>query len=259
MLLKTYMGHGYEVLDAQASCDSAHLVSGGMDKMVIQWDVSTGGLLRRFRGHVGQVNCVAFNEESTVALSGSIDGSVRIWDCRSKKSEPIQILEEAKDSVTSIKVSDHEILASSADSRIRRYDLRNGALFTDTVGKAVSSVSFTRDGQCILASCMDSTVKLLDKDTGELLQEFSGHVNKDYKIDSCLSNTDSAVFSGSEDGNVYCWDLVEGTIKAKLDHQTKRPIHSLSHHPNEATLSTACEGFVFLWKADLPETTEVLD
>ncbi len=39
----------------------------------------------------GTVNCVSFNEESTVILSGSIDGKVKVWDCRSRKMEPIQV------------------------------------------------------------------------------------------------------------------------------------------------------------------------
>ena len=38
---------------------------------------------------------------------------------------------------------------------------------------------------------------------------YSGHVNSDYKLDSCLSQDDSHVISGSEDGRVCFWDLVE--------------------------------------------------
>ncbi|CAG2112757.1 unnamed protein product, partial [Medioppia subpectinata] len=38
LLLKTYSGHGYEVMDCRGSCDSSHLVSGGMDKTIIIWD-----------------------------------------------------------------------------------------------------------------------------------------------------------------------------------------------------------------------------
>lgn len=38
---------------------------------------------------------------------------------------------------------------------------------------------------------------------------FTGHKNFQYKIDSCLNNEDTLIFSGSEDGNVYIWDLVE--------------------------------------------------
>ena len=45
-----------------------------------------------------------------------------------------QIMDEAKDSVTSLQVSDHEILTGSADCSIRRYDLRIGRMFTDFIG-----------------------------------------------------------------------------------------------------------------------------
>ena len=63
---------------------------------------------------------------------------------------------------------------------VLRYDLRNGHMHTDYVGSAVSSVCFTRDGQCILVggSAGGDTVKLFDKDTGEMLQEYRGHSNK---------------------------------------------------------------------------------
>lgn len=35
----------------------------------------------------------------------------------------------------------------------------------------VTSVCVSRDGQCTLASCLDSTLRLMDKDSGELLNE----------------------------------------------------------------------------------------
>lgn len=248
IMLKAYMGHGYEVLDAQGSCDSSQLVSCGMDKAVMLWDVSSGQLLRRFRGHVGRVNCVRFNEESTVAMSGSIDGTVRCWDCKSKKNDPIQILNEAKDSITSIHVSNHEILTGSVDGRARRYDLRMGMMFSDNIGKPVSCVNFTRDGQCVLISCMDSTLKLIDKDTGDSLAEYKGHKNTDYRIDSCLSSTDAEVVSGSEDGAVYIWSLVKQTVLQKLAHEGSRVVHSLSYHPNKPCLITGTEGKLHVWQ-----------
>ena len=51
VLLKTYSGHGYEVLDAVGSSDNSRLASCGADKTVVQWDVATGQIMRRFRGH----------------------------------------------------------------------------------------------------------------------------------------------------------------------------------------------------------------
>lgn len=59
-LLKTYSGHGDEVMDAQSSCDSGQIVSGGLDKSVILWDVATGTPTRRYRGHVAPVTAVRY-------------------------------------------------------------------------------------------------------------------------------------------------------------------------------------------------------
>ncbi|KAK2513722.1 hypothetical protein Q9966_016045 [Columba livia] len=84
--LKSYQGHGYEVLDAAGSPDNSALCSGSADRTVALWDVATGRVLRKFRGHAGKVNCVRFNEEATVIVSGSDDGSVRCWDGRSRRA-----------------------------------------------------------------------------------------------------------------------------------------------------------------------------
>ena len=171
LLLKTYTGHGYEVIDAQCSCDSSQLCSCSLDKTVFLWDVATGKITNKYRGHagtlyriqdgptnpnlnpttkqhaivniqlnivkcptyldnlyetmllhhcatlgcnchtayavatliwwqfvffivfiaVGRVNCVQFNEDSSLVISGSVDGSVRVWDCRSRRLEPVQV------------------------------------------------------------------------------------------------------------------------------------------------------------------------
>ncbi|XP_038626668.1 WD repeat domain-containing protein 83 isoform X1 [Tachyglossus aculeatus] len=302
-LLKTYNGHGYEVLDAHGSFDNSHLCSCSSDKTVVLWDVSTGQVVRKFRGHAGVVNCVQFNEEATVILSGSIDTSIRCWDCRSRRPDPIQIMDEAKDGVSSVKVSDHEILAGSVDGHMRRYDLRMGELHADYVGSKyprgkrgrkrlvgaqgppelrhlpaawplgpepawirphlgllvpgpVTSVCFSKDGQCVLASSLDSTLRLLDKDTGEMLGEYSGHKNLACKLDCCLSEQDTHVGSGSENGKVYFWDLVEGSLALTLP-VGGGVVQSLAFHPSEPCLLTASEGNVQCWQADSYTAQEI--
>ncbi|XP_043844272.1 WD repeat domain-containing protein 83 isoform X2 [Dromiciops gliroides] len=248
-LLRTYSGHGAEVLDAAGSFDNSRLCSGGSDRAVLFWDVASGQILRKFRGHAGKVNCVQFNEEATVIVSGSIDSSVRCWDCRSRRPDPVQILDEAKDGISSIKLSDHEILAGSVDGRSRRYDLRMGELAADYVGSPITCVCFSKDGQCTLISSLDSTLRLLDKDTGELLGEYMGHKNREYKLDCCLSERDTHVVSASEDGSVYFWDLVEGTLALTLP-VGRGVVQSLAFHPTEPCLLTASEGTVQCWREE---------
>jgi mitogen-activated protein kinase organizer 1 len=84
----------------------------------------------------------------------------------------------------------------------------------------VTSARFSNDGNCILASTLDGTVRLFDKESGELLNQyalhdvlitcsFTGHLNKTYKLENCMPPNDAFIYSGSEDGRILCWDLVE--------------------------------------------------
>ncbi|XP_056181927.1 LOW QUALITY PROTEIN: WD repeat domain-containing protein 83 [Falco biarmicus] len=248
--LRTYQGHGYEVLDAAGSFDNSQLCSCGADKTVALWDVASGQVVRKYRGHAGKVNCVQFNEEATIIVSGSIDSTVRCWDCRSRRPDPVQVLDEAKgDGVSSVKVSDHEILSGSVDGRVRRYDLRAGQLYCDYIGSPITSVCFSKDGQCTLAASLDSTLRLLDKETGELLGEYTGHRSTAYRLDCVLSEQDTHVGSASEDGSVYFWDLVEGSLALSLE-VGRGVVQSLAFHPTPPCLLAATEGHIQLWREE---------
>lgn len=67
--------------------------------------------------------------------TGSFDATVRLWDCKSQSIKPIQVLEESRDSVSSLHVHGYEIVTGSVDGRIRLYDLRKGMLLVDTIGR----------------------------------------------------------------------------------------------------------------------------
>lgn len=257
--LKTYGGHGDEVLDAVGSCDSSQIVSCSSDKSVILWDVSTGQVLRRLRGHAASVTCVNFNEESSVAVSGSQDNNVCCWDMRSRSNEPIQILSDARDCVMSIKVTDHEILTGSIDCHVRRYDLRNGKLMTDFLGDAITCVSYTKDGQCILVSCADNAVRLLEKLSGEMLGEYTGHKAQDINVESTVNTNDTMVISGSSTGEIFYWDLVKAEIAFTLMHNAGKAVQSLSMHPQKDILLSASTTSIKLWGIQTEDEEETHD
>lgn len=66
---------------------------------------------------------------------GSFDATVRLWDCKSQSTKPIQVFEDSKDSVSSLHVLGHEIVTGSVDGKLRLYDLRMGMVFVDTIGR----------------------------------------------------------------------------------------------------------------------------
>lgn len=51
----------------------------------------------------------------------------------------------------------------------------------------------------------------------------SGHTNTQFYLDISMGGNDMQVFSGSEDGNVFIWNLVEAKIICKIPHPMSGP------------------------------------
>ncbi|KAL1632603.1 hypothetical protein SLS56_003502 [Neofusicoccum ribis] len=219
-LVQTYEAHGYEVLDLAVAADNARFASVGGDKQVFLWDVASATTLRRFAGHSGRCNAVAFAAGGSVLVSGSFDATVKLWDLKSQSNKPLMTLSEAKDSISSVCVWGHEIFAGCVDGRVRMYDLRMGQVFVDVVGPSVTSITPTRDADSILTSTLDSTIRLMDKSNGKLLQSYKApeYVNTTYRIRSTLGLKDAVAIAGSEDGSILAWDVVQGTVLHHLRH-----------------------------------------
>lgn len=69
-----------------------------------------------------------------MVVSGSRDNSVMCWDIRSRAQDPVQVLPDAEDAVSSVRVTEYEILTASFDTKIRRYDIRAGQVSVDCLG-----------------------------------------------------------------------------------------------------------------------------
>ena len=81
------------------------------------------------------------------------------------------------------------------------------------------------------------------------LFRFKGHKNSDYKVDSCFTHTDTHIVSGSEDGKIYFWDLIEAKMVHVIDNAHKSVGYSVAYHPKEACLLTAsADGAVKIWR-----------
>lgn len=251
LLLQSFAGHNDQVLDAQGSPDNSNVASAGIDRFVYIWDVLTGRSIRYFRAHMAAVQCLAYHQDGSILASGSLDGRVHLYDLRAHGREPLQTLPEAKDNVQALVINEKQIISGSLDGRVRVYDLRVGQMYEDVVGAGVLSLTESEDKQCLLVSCMDACVRLLDKQNGQILSEYRGHDAGKYKIDCGLIKNDSIVVCGSEDGRVHGWELLSNEAIGQLSHDAHKVSHTLcsDHHNN---LITAADSHLYLWSfADL--------
>ncbi|OJT02492.1 WD repeat domain-containing protein 83 [Trametes pubescens] len=270
--IKRYAAHGYEVLSITVAHDNSRFASSGGDRQVFVWDVMTGQTVRRIPGHMGKIFAVEFNEDASVLASGSYDSTVRLWDMKAQNRSPIQILEEARDSVQAIHIGRTYISTGSVDGHVRTYDLRMGELRTDFLGRTspllllllilpshtlvytdpVTAVVPSQDNQTYLVTTIDGHVRLMDMSTGKMLNDFSGHASSSYRIRACFGHGEASVVCGDEDGKVWAWDLVDA---APLQPNPPPVVHDkvitwVEHHPIEAgeMITASADGTVKVWR-----------
>lgn len=250
--IKKFEAHGYEVLSISVSHDNTKFASSGGDRSVFVWDVTAGVTTRRLAGHMGKVNVVELNADATVLASGSYDSTVRLWDLRAPARAPIQVLEEARDAVQTLHVDATTIVAGSVDGHVRTYDLRKGELRSDFIGQPVTSAVLSSDSTTLLVSTLDSHVRLFDTTSGKLLNAFTGHNHTSYRCRACFGHAEATIVCGDEDGAVWAWDLVDGTV---LQPNPPPKVHDkvitwTEHHPIDPgeMVTSSADGTVKVWR-----------
>ena len=241
---------------------NARIASGGGDRAVFVWDVRRADPLRRLPGHGARVNAVAFAAlEDALLLSASFDASVRVWDLRSAALRAVAVWEDAGDSVSCLAVAGVEVLAGSVDGRLRAYDVRMGTLVTDVIGASVTSVDVGMSGDTVLVGALDSKIRLMDRKDGTCLKtyEHADFKNEEYRIRSALGMGDGVVISGSENGEIFVWDLLGGDIIHRLKHREKLAaeatkedvVSEVVYCPSRKEWASAgSDGNVVIWTAE---------
>ena len=169
-----------------------------------------GPELRRFDGHGGSVTCVAVLADGRQALSGSEDGTLRLWDIDSGAT--LRRLEGHGGAVTCVALlaDGRHALAGCEDRSLRLWDIQSGAQVRRFDGheEPVTSVAILPDGKRALSGSRDNTVRLWDIESGVVLRRFEGH--DDWVNCVAALPDERRVLSGSDDNTLRLWDIESG-------------------------------------------------
>ena len=113
-----------EWVTATAFCPNnpVELVVATLTGSVFLWDIITGQLIRTFQGHTDSVTALAFYQNGRLLVSGSWDGTIRIWDLQSGQEILPKLLTDQQ-RVNSISISADRLIASGPDASILTWDL----------------------------------------------------------------------------------------------------------------------------------------
>ncbi|EXJ92446.1 hypothetical protein A1O3_00997 [Capronia epimyces CBS 606.96] len=217
-----YMGrHGFGIWSLRFSGDGREIVAGTSDHSVVVYDLERRQSTVRLSNHDDDVNAVCFGDKLSphILYSGSDDQTLRVWDRRSMADgRPAGIFVGHTEGLTYVdsKGDGRYVLSNGKDQMMKLWDLR----------KMISPNEFSRIDLHSYTTNFDYRFSPYDEDDYVpnpkdcSVVTFRGHSVLKTLIRCHFSPPGSSnsryVYSGSEDGKVYIWNL-DGTRKATID------------------------------------------
>jgi mitogen-activated protein kinase organizer 1 len=244
----------------------------GSHKTALLLDSITAQQLRQWHGHTAVINSVDMVITGDVLASASYDATVCLWDGRSNSPNPIQVLKEAKDSVTCVSFMENAILrTASVDGCVRTYDIRKGLIQCDDYKSPITGLShFDKEdapsSSLLAASCLDGAIRvhpdqlLSDPHSHGSDRQISvstfckdGHVAGNFGLECSFSCNGEFLTSGSEDGKAVLYDLKRSqqksaSVLADLTGHTSSTC-SIASHPtrSDVVLTASYDGACVVW------------
>jgi len=247
-------GHnGWVTAIATTPEDPNMILTASRDKDVIVWNLTReegnyGQPRRALRGHSHFVQDVIISSDGQFALSGSWDGTLRLWEL-STGTTTRRFVGHQKDVLSvAFSADNRQIVSGSRDKTIKLWNTLGECKYTiqdDGHTEWVSCVRFSPSTQVpLIVSCgWDKLVKVWNLSNCKLRTNLVGHTG--YLNTVTVSPDGSLCASGGKDGTAMLWDLNEG--KRLYSLEAGDIIHSLVFSPNRYWLCAATQQGIKIW------------
>lgn len=221
-------------------------------------DGDAGFCGRTLESHSDRVTSLCVSPDSRLAVSGSADKAVRLWDLSSGKC--LRTLEGHLAGVTSVGFSadGQWLLSAGGDKTVRLWEVASGRLLWVVEIPAVAKfVAFSENGRWVAAGGDGKSMRLFNLPEGDYVRTFDGHI-EDVTVSAISADCKLAV-SGSEDMGVVAWDTASGDSLWNSDGHTGR-VNCLAIPISQRWIvSGSNDGTVRLWDISSGQQLRILE
>ncbi|GAW79001.1 mitogen-activated protein kinase organizer 1 [Plasmodium gonderi] len=194
--------------------DNTKIFSAGNDAHIYLWDTLSNKILNRIYIN-DKVNVIKLSNNEKL-LFCTKNNSVNVYDFRErdfkKKNTPLQVLSEAKDSISDILVDDFEIYTCSIDNLLRLYDLRMGKILSYDMNSSILSIDVSNDKNYFCVNLIDNSIKLVEKNGGSVLGLYKGDMNNCHRRNIKFDKKNKYILSCSYKNELLVYDIVKSNI-----------------------------------------------
>jgi guanine nucleotide-binding protein subunit beta-2-like 1 protein len=232
------------------------LLTGSRDKTLMTWNITKesaenyGQPKKSLTGHNHFVQDLVISSDGQFALSGSWDGTLRLWDLNTG-STTRRFVGHTKDVLSvAFSADNRQIVSGSRDKTIKLWNTLGECKYTiDENGHTewVSCVRFSpnpNSNPTIVSGGWDRLVKIWNLTNCKLRNNLEGHTG--YVNTVTVSPDGSLCASGGKDGVARLWDLNEGKHLYQLD-DAQDVIHALTFSPTRYWLCAATQTSIIIW------------
>jgi WD40 repeat protein/transcriptional regulator with XRE-family HTH domain len=205
-----------------------------------------------WQAHADMVRTLAFSPDERTLASGSLDGSVKLWDVES--GALLWAAWQTKGTNCLAFAPGGSLLASGGlDATVRIWDPKVGTLLEELLHPGpVFALAWSPDGHLLASGDFAGTIRLWQRQQSgpaRLWQTLFEHSN--WVRGLAFAPDGSRLASASWDGSVKLWDLASGRCLETLSGHTER-VHCLAWSADGGTLASGSfDHTIQLWEGKL--------
>ncbi len=223
-VLRRLGGSGGSVEKPVFSPDGKYLVANDYNRGYL-WEVANGTLRRTIDGHKSDIKSIAFSPDNQYLITGSKDRTAKIWKTGNGKEV---------------------VTLNGYISEVDNTILDDAFLVWIAF---VNEIRLSPDGKYLAIGKTGNLAKLMDFNTGRVVQTYVGHEGMIISLD--FSPDGKTLATGSVDGTARLWEVESGKLLHTMPRETRNlPVFSVRFSADGKYLVTGgWEGEITVWDA----------